>query len=189
MLAWLKPSSERKLIVIIGRAGAGKTVQGKKLAEVLNCPWVSIGAIIRERVTGEMFNRMLQGKMLDDKDVFDLLLEELNRVDGLKNQSILDGFPRTNFQADWFINKVNDKTFKVNMVIHLLAPIEVAKKRLIKRARQDDHESAIAERFSEYDETISSILSRMNSAGLVVKEINADDNIDVVHQQILSALK
>jgi adenylate kinase family enzyme len=177
------------MIVIIGRAGVGKTVQGKKLAEVLGCPWVSVGDIIRRRVSGEMFNRMLEGKMLNDQKVLDLLLEELKHVGGLTGQSVLDGFPRTFFQTDWFIDRVKDKTFKVDVVIHLLVPVEVAKERLVKRARQDDHESAIAERFSEYDQTIDSILDRMHGAGLTIQEINGDDDVESVHKTILNAVK
>ncbi len=176
------------MIVIIGRAGAGKTVQGKLLAEQLDCPWVSVGAIIRAKVTGELFNQMIQGHMLDDNKVLDLLMDELKRI-GLDNQCILDGFPRTYFQNDWFISNIKNNTFKVDKVIHLIAPIDVAKDRLLKRARQDDHESAIKERFSEYDETITNIVASMQESGLDVIEIDAVKPVDEVNKLIIESLK
>jgi adenylate kinase family enzyme len=35
------------MIIFMGVAGAGKSIQGKLLAEKLNCSWVSTGELLR----------------------------------------------------------------------------------------------------------------------------------------------
>lgn len=177
------------MIVIIGRAGAGKTVQGQKLAEELNYAWVSPGALLREKLSGDEAKRIISGQLYDDKFTFKVLLEEFEEQRKNKDGIILEGFPRSEHQAQWLVDNHQKAIFTVDSVIHLLIPKEQAVKRLVKRARPDDHESAINRRFGIYEKELPVILEKLATSGLKIHEINATSDVETVHQEILEAIK
>jgi adenylate kinase family enzyme len=55
------------MILFLGTPGAGKTTQTKLLAEYLNCPWFSMGELIRQNATGQDRKDMLAGKIISDE--------------------------------------------------------------------------------------------------------------------------
>lgn len=177
------------MIILIGRAGTGKSTQGKRLAKDLNCEWVSVGGILRNKMTGEYAERMLAGEVLDDDKVLPLLDEELERIDAAKNEFILDGSPRTMVQAEWWIKKIKEGKVKLTAVIHLDASEEVVRQRLLARGRPDDHEAAINERFKEYQKVILPILEYLEKEKMPVFHVDAEKSPEEVEIDIENIIK
>jgi adenylate kinase len=97
------------LVVLLGAPGVGKGTQAKLLAEKYNLSILSTGEILRNALreatelglkVKEMMN---SGALVPDEIVCDLVENELKKKTNYKGY-ILDGFPRTIYQA----NKLND---------------------------------------------------------------------------------
>ncbi len=176
------------MIIFTGVAGSGKSVQGKMLADFLGLPWLSTGEFLRMLISGERRKDMLAGKLIDDRDIIALVQKMFNVIDA-SSEFILDGFPRTVAQADWILNQSKHGQLKITAVVHLKAEREAVKKRLLKRGRQDDTETAIDERFREYKNCILPILDHFKDANIPIYEVNADQEIDLVQADIRRSLK
>jgi adenylate kinase len=172
----------------MGIAGSGKGTQGKLLADKYGFRWVSSGEILRMYATDEQRRRMLDGKLLDDKEIiqiWDKLLEPM--ID--KDKCILDGFPRTVPQAKWLLDEARKDNFKVTDVLHLVASRAAVTNRLLERGRQDDQTKVIEARFDEYEKSTLPIIHWFASEGVPVVKINAEQSIDAIHQEIVKRLK
>ncbi len=175
------------MIVFMGVAGSGKSMQGRLLADREALPWLSTGEFLRMLVSGEERRDMLAGKLLDDDEII-ALVQKIFNVVGVDEEFVMDGFPRTEGQADWLLNQVKYGQLDVTAVIHLTASQEAVINRLLGRGRQDDTQEAIKERFREYEDAIKPILTHFKEAGIAVHDINGEQEPEVVHQDILGAL-
>lgn len=172
------------MIIILGIAGAGKSVQSKLLSKELGCPWVGIGNLLRQHVSEPYKQRMLAGELLDDTITLKVLSEELDRIEATKNEFVLDGCPRTLSQAEWFDKKMHTDVLRLTALIHINLDRAEAKARLLGRGRPDDHETAISERFAEYDKTIDTILGFFTKHGHPVREVDGAQSVEAVHRSI-----
>lgn len=172
------------MIILMGVAGAGKSMQGKILADEHGYAWVSTGEILRVLVTGKRRQEMLQGKLLDDEEVTKILDKVLELID-TSEEFVLDGYPRTIAQADWLLNQAKQGRFRLSSVVHLRASEGVVRRRLTQRGRIDDSEDAIAKRFDEYHAVTLPIIDHFRKEGVSVYDIDADQSPTEVHDQIL----
>ena len=53
------------MIIFMGVAGSGKSVQGRLLADTLGLPWLSTGEFLRMLISGQRRKDMQAGKLLD----------------------------------------------------------------------------------------------------------------------------
>lgn len=176
------------MIVLMGVAGAGKSMQGRLLADERGYAWISTGEILRVLVTGKRRQEMLAGKLLSDAEMIRMMDKVLDLID-LKEEFILDGFPRTLKQADWLVDQVQLERFDITAVIHLTASEEVVLERLAKRGRPDDTEEAIRRRFEEYEAVTQPILADFRQRGVTVHDIDASLDPDTVHTEIAKLIK
>ncbi len=176
------------MIVLMGVAGAGKSMQGRLLADEKGFAWISTGEILRVLVTGKRRQEMLQGKLLSDGEMIRLIDKVLDLIN-LQEEFILDGFPRTTKQADWLIDQTHMERFKISAVIHLTASEEVVLARLQKRGRQDDTEEAIRQRFEEYRAVTVPILEHFRDNGVKVIDIDAAQTPEAVHAEIIKNVR
>jgi adenylate kinase len=175
------------MIIFMGVAGSGKSSQGRQLADERGLPWLSTGEFLRMMIAGEKRKDMLNGKLLGDEEII-TMVQKIFAVVDTDEEFILDGFPRTEAQADWLLSQVKYGQLDVSAVIHLQASEEVVSKRLLSRGRQDDTEEAIRERFNEYEQAVLPILEHFKAAGIKVIDINADQPVEEVHKLIDEAL-
>lgn len=172
----------------MGVAGAGKSVQGRMLADEFGLPWLSTGEFLRMLLSGERRKDMVAGKLLGDQETISLVRKIFSVVD-IEHEFVLDGFPRTTDQADWLLNQVKHEQLNLTAIVHLKASREVVVGRLLSRARPDDNKAAIDVRFNEYENTILPIVDQFKKAGSQVIEVDGEQSVEAVHAAIVSALK
>ncbi|MEK7153789.1 MAG: nucleoside monophosphate kinase [Patescibacteria group bacterium] len=175
------------MIILTGVAGAGKSMQGKMFADEHGYAWISTGEILRVLVTGKRRQEMLEGKLLSDEEVINIINTVLNLI-ASEQEFVLDGFPRTINQANWLLDQVHKGRLKLTAVINLDASEGVVRERLMARGRQDDTQEAIAKRFNEYREVTTPILEHFKQEGVHVYNIDAAQEPRVVHDAILKCI-
>lgn len=172
------------MILIMGVAGSGKSMQGKILAEKLGYQWLSTGKLLREYVTGSKKEEMLKGKLLDDQELIDIISKALSESD--QKHMILDGFPRTLVQAEWLLNSHKDGSLNLDKVVLIEVPKDTVLKRLLQRGRLDDNEETINQRFKEYEKMTLPIAELYKDNGIKVSEVNGDQSVEEVSRDISS---
>jgi len=176
------------MIIFMGVAGSGKSIQGRMLADELALPWLSTGEFLRMLVAGDKRRDMVAGKLLGDKEIINLVQKIFHMIDSTQ-EFVLDGFPRTTAQADWLLSQVKHGQLKITAVIHLTASEDAVMKRLLNRGRQDDNEEAVRERFREYEQAALPIIEHFKKGGVSVYDINGEQPVQDVHKDIKAALK
>lgn len=171
------------MIIFMGVAGSGKSVQGRMLADELALPWLSTGEFLRMLISGERRKDMLAGKLLSDREIIKLVQKIFALID-VHEEFILDGFPRTVQQADWLLNQHKHGQLDVTAVIHLVIDEKTALDRLLVRGRQDDTRDAILERMREYEEVTTPILDHFKKAGVPIFDVNGENEIGAIHKLI-----
>lgn len=172
------------MIILMGVAGAGKSMQGRMFADEHGYAWISTGELFRVLVTGQRRQQMLAGQLLSDEEVIRLIDKTLKQMVDTDQEFLLDGFPRTKPQADWLLKQTKQGRFALTAIFNLKATPAVVKKRLLERGRQDDTEEVIKRRFEEYDSITLPILGYFKQAGVAVYDIDADKDPASVHDEI-----
>src|SRR5665213_960148 len=92
-------------LVVLGKQGAGKGTQSQRLCELHGLAHISTGDMLRAAVAaGTPLGREVQsvldaGQLVSDELVNQLVADRFQEPDAQKG-AVLDGFPRTTFQAD-----------------------------------------------------------------------------------------
>lgn len=121
-------------LILLGPPGAGKGTQATRIIEKYKVPHISTGDIFRENIKNntplgqKAQEYMNKGELVPDQLVVDIALDRLGK-DDCKNGFLLDGFPRTVFQAEALDKFLKDKGKGIDLVIN----IEVEDKMLIER--------------------------------------------------------
>ncbi len=122
-------------IVMLGNIGVGKGTQGRKISEKFNIPYIATGDIFRENIRKEtplgkkVKNILKEGKLVPDEVVNEIVFDKINNLEGF----VLDGFPRTLFQAEQLEKFLKLRNNPLNFVIYLTLPEETIVKRLTGR--------------------------------------------------------
>lgn len=120
--------------ILLGPPGAGKGTQAAKIVEKYGVPHISTGDIFRENIkkgtelgkkAQEYMNR---GELVPDDLVIEIATTRLLE-DDCKNGFLLDGFPRTVYQAEKLDEFLDSHDSKIDNVID----IAVGKDELIER--------------------------------------------------------
>ncbi|GKT36789.1 putative multi-domain containing protein [Aduncisulcus paluster] len=192
-------SSKPPGIIIAGAPGCGKGTQAKHIVSVLGVVHISSGDVLRDHVRrktalGEKAKRYMEkGEYVPDDLIVELIRHRLAEDDCKKNGWLLDGFPRTEIQAD-ALSKANievDQVFYIDVsdaavmertVTRRLDPITgeiyslsyppcappddpVIRDRLVHR--EDDKEKAVKERLHVFHSTMDGVLDHYR--GKVIK--------------------
>ena len=128
--------SGRVIIVVLGKQGAGKGTQCKRLAQSLAIPHVSTGDILRAAVRDktplglEVEGILAAGGLVNDELVGRLVRERFTEADA-QHGALLDGYPRNAAQADLLEEILGDDGIK--LVLNLDVPSELVAERLSAR--------------------------------------------------------
>ena len=122
-------------ILMIGPQGVGKGTIGRLLSKKLRLPHLAMGDVMRDHITrGTSFGKMAKSRMdkgdfVPDEKVVKQFFLMTKRNKRYSKGMILDGFPRTIFQA----NLLKNKGFLLDKVIYLTSPDKLLIKRLSNR--------------------------------------------------------
>ncbi len=170
------------MILLMGLAGSGKGTQGKLLSEKLDYEYISTGDYLREYLSEERKSQILAGKLIDDEEMIKIIDEFLGNA---KKESILDGFPRSEAQANWLLKKHKKNEINIEALIYLKVSREELVDRLLARGRADDNEMAIKMRFEEYSRATLPIVENYSKEGIKIIEVNGSGPVETIHEDIL----
>jgi len=121
-------------LILLGPPGAGKGTQAVKLKDKYNIPHISTGDIFRQNIKDgtelgkKAQDYMNKGELVPDSVVIEIIEARL-RKDDCKTGFLLDGFPRTVYQAEKFSEDLLVLGKKIDRAIN----ITVSKDELILR--------------------------------------------------------
>jgi adenylate kinase len=179
-------------LIFFGAPGVGKGTQAAILAERLNIPHISTGAIFRKAAAAgtpvglELKKYMEQGLLVPDELTTAAALEALNEPIAERG-FILDGYPRNIAQAEALAAAMAKKGKSVDRVMYLTAPTEEIIERMLNRGRADDTREAITTRLEVFANETSPVLGFYRERDLVT-EVNGFGEINEVHERIVAAL-
>lgn len=176
------------MIVMLGVAGSGKSTQSQLLTATGSFRWVYIGEVLRRTVAGEDAEAMKRGELLNDDKVINYLEQEINRI-GVGPEIIIDGFPRSVYQADWLMQQHKNQLYKLTAAVHIDVTKETVLSRLRHRGRPDDTQDAINLRFKEYDEAIQPIITDLKAHNVPVVVVDGEQEPLDVFSDIYKGLE
>lgn len=109
-------------LVLLGPSGAGKGTQAKNLVKELGLVHISTGDMLREQMKkrtsiGTSIEEIMdKGKLVSDDIVVNLVKQRI-KLDDCKDGFILDGFPRTLYQAQILEDIVGEITGVVSITL------------------------------------------------------------------------
>lgn len=173
------------MIVLFGLAGSGKGTQGKALSEIFGWRALSVGQVIRD--TGEYTDTIDKGGLIPDDDVIRLMTKQIEKSEAEGFDVILDGYPRTEYQAKWLMDHMSDK---VDGAIILEVPKEELYERLALRGRDDDKEKvSINRRFEIFEQNISSILPLFEAKNIPIERVDGVGQIEEITARLVEVVK
>lgn len=209
-------------LVMLGRQGAGKGTQCTRLSRHFVVPHISTGDMLRAAVKeGTAFGQKAQeymsaGELLPDDVIIGIVEERLLKDDTRNRGYILDGFPRTEEQADTLAQITSDQP--LDMVVDLDVPTDVVLARLASRRvcvdcganyavqsppkhnwtcdhcggeviqREDDTEEAIKRRLALYEEETAPLVEWYEKRGLLMV-VDGDGDADEVTARLIRAIE
>ncbi len=125
-------------IILLGPPGAGKGTQAKSISNKFSIPHVSTGDIFRKNISEktplgiEAKKHIDKGHLVPDGLTIDIIKDRLNNED-CKNGFLLDGYPRTVYQAEVLEAILKEKGKSVDTALLIKVPREFILKRMTGR--------------------------------------------------------
>jgi len=185
------PDFQGKILVIMGPPGSGKGTFSKKLAERNGFVHISTGELIRNSDDKELKAKIAKGEYADDKTMVKMLKKELEKIDP-QGGIIFDGFPRTIKQAGMLDSLLGKMGLGLSHAIYLDLDEETAKKRILKRAEEENREDdkdpeVIGTRFKKYQEKTSPLVE-LYKKSRKLKNYDASKGSEDVYKKIIKDL-
>lgn len=209
-------------IVLLGAPGAGKGTQAEKIIETWGLPHISTGDILRKAVADgtplgiEAKRYMDSGELVPDSVVIGLVTTRLSEND-TDQGFILDGFPRTQDQAEALDEALEAMGKQISAVLSIDVDRDVIVRRLTSRRtckgcgkifntqtdgdtavcpscgdelyqRDDDTEATVVNRLAVYDRSTAPLVEYYTAKGLLHK-VDGDRPVDQVFGEIRSILE
>lgn len=122
-------------LILLGPPGAGKGTQAASIVKEFDIPHISTGDIFRYNIKqgtdlGKKAKEYMDKGLLVPDEIVVAIVEDRLKKEDCKRGFLLDGFPRTEAQAEALDNALNNMSVDLDKVIN----IEVDKSILIERA-------------------------------------------------------
>ena len=125
--------------ILLGPPGAGKGTQAVRIVERFDVPHISTGDIFRDNIKrGTELGKKAQeymnkGELVPDDLVIEIACSRLTEDDCKEKGFLLDGFPRTVYQAEKLDEFLAGRGEKLDMVLDIAVEDETLMKRLTGR--------------------------------------------------------
>ncbi len=210
-------------LILLGAPGAGKGTQAKWISEEYGIPHISTGDILRKNVADgtelgkEAEKYMDEGKLVPDDLVIRMMEARLREKD-CEEGFILDGFPRTVYQADE-LGKISD----IDAVLNIYVPFSKLIERITGRRscpkcgavyhvkynppkkegicdvcgtaliqRDDDREETVKKRLKTYEEQTEPLIDYYRKKGKLITvegQERVEDTVALVREALKRIVK
>jgi adenylate kinase len=181
-------------VVFLGPPGSGKGTQAKLLAERFKVPAISTGDILRAAVRdrtplGLQAQAVMEKGDLVSDDLIMALIRERTAQPDARGGFILDGFPRTNAQAQGLEAMLAERGDALSAAVNFAVPEANLVERLSQRGegRADDKPETIPERLRVYREKTEPLVAFYRKRD-VIADIDGVGTVPEVAGRIDSAL-
>lgn len=177
----------KKLFLIIGAPGSGKTTDAEIIAE-RNADVIthySTGDLLRAEVASGSERGKLIDSFISKGHIVPIAIAIETIVGAIKNAPtdvvLFDGYPRSNEQMNELDKYLaNENSVELVSVIEVAVSEEVARGRVLGRARgADDYEKVFNNRMKVYTDPLADI-QRFYEAKNLLKKINGERTIDEI---------
>lgn len=179
-------------LIILGGPEAGKATQSDLLAEHLQITKIATGDILREAIATQSFlglkaqDFVAKGDFVPDEILIEFMRERLLKPD-LSKGWLLQGYPRTAFQAeelDFLLEEVNQR---LNWAIYLEVKESVMIRRSQSRNREDDQADIIKRKIEMFEERTIPILEYYDRRHKLLT-INGENTPEKILEEIVNQL-
>lgn len=183
-------------IILLGAPGAGKGTQAARIAERLNIPAISTGAIFRQNMEAETplgieaRSYIDRGEFVPDSVTNPMVKARLSAPD-VENGFLLDGYPRTLEQAHVLRDILADLGVRIDLVLEIEVDEDEVVARMLKRAqeehRTDDSEPVMRHRLEVYRELTMPMATYYADQDLL-EVVDGSGTVDDVTERIFAIL-
>ena len=186
-------------IVFFGPPGSGKGTQAKLLSSKINIVHLSTGDILREKLKeGDDLSRKLNdimstGNLVSDELLNKIITQKLNSKDCVSG-FILDGYPRTTNQSNFFLSFLNQKNLHLDYIFDFKIDVNLVQERILFRSQQekrsDDNLTTIKTRIDKYmKETFPVSEYFRHKFENNYFELDASEEISKIQKELIKILK
>jgi adenylate kinase len=178
--------------IFLGPPGSGKGTQAKKLAETYHLAHLSTGDILRREVSeGSQLGTqaksfMDSGELVPDDLILGMIRKRLRNL-GNGAGYVLDGFPRTQAQAEALDSILSDLGQSLDRVILFeVGPGEINKRlagRAVEENRSDDSDKIVAHRIDVYHRQTEPLVDYYRRKGMLSR-LNGERPVETVFSEI-----
>lgn len=151
-------------LVILGGPGAGKGTQSHLLCQQFQIKEIATGNILRTALAdtssalGQQAREYVErGELVPDTTMIQLVRQHLTQLE-VASGWLLEGYPRTAFQAEELDFLLDDLQQRLTKAIYIEVPDAVMLERSLTRARLDDTPDAIQRRIDAFHERTKPML-------------------------------
>lgn len=179
-------------LVILGAAGAGKSTQAKCLRDKLDIAVISTGEILRDAIAScgelaEVARPYVDAGELVPDEVMIRVMRLLLRKQDVNSGWILEGYPRTAFQAEELDFLLEELSCPVDRAIYLDLPKALLVERSLARGHTDDTPDVIQRRLELFHERTTPLLDYYRYKQKLIV-IDGSDSTELVTSQILKTI-
>lgn len=187
------------ILIFFGPPGAGKGTQANLISKKLFIPHLSTGDMLRNKLLDndslsiKLKKIIDSGNLVPDKILNEIIINRIS-ISDCKNGFILDGYPRTISQKDFFTNYLLNNNLKISKIFDLAISQNNILKRIKLRSnienREDDKEEIIKTRITKYTQETKPISDyyKLNYPHDYFL-IDADQEIDMIQADIVKITK
>jgi adenylate kinase len=179
-------------LVLLGGPGAGKGIQSHRLSQRLQVPGISTGNLLREAIASqnplgkEAEPYLNRGELLPDPMMINFMRSRLVQPD-CERGWILEGYPRTAFQAEELDFLLEDLEQPLTCAVYL----EISEKSMIERSLVrslvDDEPDIIQKRIDSFQEKIALLLDYYSGKKKLIT-LSAEDSPENIEMLILEQI-
>ncbi|KST63145.1 adenylate kinase family protein [Mastigocoleus testarum] len=175
-------------LVILGGSGSGKSTQAEMLCTNLNVPIISTGEVLRKAISnssnlGIRAQPYLEaGELVPDEMMIEFIKNHLKEPE-FQGGWLLEGYPRTAFQAEELDFLLEELGQQLNWVIYLQVTQDAMIARCLDRSLPDDQPEIIQRRIELFYERTIPILEYYDRRCRLLK-IDGDRSSEEVQQSI-----